>query len=141
MIVGESFHVSGQDPINARVAGSTGWRLWRMALLHTPLTEDDYHEVFDRRNLCGTRWDDGVARREAGVIHEFSEPGQLIVVLGRKVQESFGHPSVTPLVVDEVTYYMIPHPSGLNRWYNDPSNRSTVGKLIAELYLKYRRSE
>jgi len=142
MIVGENSPVPGDEPLNACVVGSTGHRLWRMILLHTPLTTDDYHEVFDRRNLCRQAWSQAEAERVAQVIATLSPPGQVVVLLGSKVQDCFGiREQINPRIVAGTTYYGAPHPSGLNRWYNDGKNRSVVGKLLAELYLSYRRSE
>lgn len=38
------------------------------------------------------------------------------------------------MTVDNIIWYMVPHPSGKNSWYNDNKNREKV----RELFQKFR---
>lgn len=75
----------------------------------------------------GTKWPKENAAANARLIHNLHEPGAHLVLLGRKVAEAFG---VSDLDFcekgerDGVTYWVSPHPSGLNRWWQDPANKA-----------------
>lgn len=138
LIVGEAMAPEcspSESPLSAIRVGSTGWRLWQMMRLHVDITLDEYHDTFDRRNLCRQAWSYVEARRVAQVIRELSPEGQVVVMLGSRVRAAMRvHAGVNPDVVRGVWFYSVPHPSGLNRWYNDAANRSHVGKLLAGIY-------
>jgi hypothetical protein len=68
--------------------------------------------------------------------------GRDVLLLGQKVAEAFEltkggrYPLLlwTKGVLHAVRcrYALIPHPSGLNRWYNDPSNRSWAEDFVTD---------
>lgn len=80
-----------------------------------------YVDAFDRRNLNAV----GKIRR-----------GSMVVLLGDQVRKAFGVPKllIHPQTIDGVTYRQVPHPSGRNRFYNDPVQHELVALLIEELY-------
>jgi hypothetical protein len=106
----------------------------------TGCTERDYIRVFDRMNLLGQRtWNATAARRAAPAILERLE-GRTVMVLGEAVRAALGLPR-SPVMTWRPHSVMrrwctVPHPSGLNRWYNDPVNRVAVVLMMEEMYLR-----
>jgi hypothetical protein len=47
---------------------------------------------------------------------------------------------ILPVVLDGVTYRQLPHPSGICRWYNDPTCAELAVLVLEELYEKWRKS-
>lgn len=119
--------------------GSAGHRLWKM--IPGDVSRRAYLDAFDRRNLLRARqWDPRAAREAARVLTPELE-GRLVLVLGTQVRAALGLPVAEPLarasaaVGDGASFEWIavPHPSGLNRWYNDQVNCAAVGELLREL--------
>ena len=124
--------------------GCTGNRLWQMLAERTGATMRQYVDAFERRNLVvAQRFDRQVAKANAALIYaELWGSGRTVVLLGQEVVRAFGIPPVLlhPQVIGGTTWRQIPHPSGLNRWYNDAENVRLVGLLLEELYTKERES-
>lgn len=116
---------SGYEPLSGRptdfLAGLVG------------LDGDELRTLVGRMNLMespGT-W---VARRAAEKAEYLRRellplmPWNTLVLLGRQVQDAFGidrhNVPVGSIELNEgLMASWIPHPSGLNRWWNDPANR------------------
>lgn len=119
--------------------GCTGHRIWLMVREHTGLDPDQYVAAFDRINLVCGPWSSAIARREAALLLEC---GTLrlrgpVILLGVQVARAFGISEGDPIrscEADGVRFHCVPHPSGLNRWYNDPDNRRRVGLVLADAY-------
>lgn len=123
---------------------ATGHRIWQMIYDKNPDCQmSDYRDAFDRRNLLVGEWSDERARVTASNIIQLGEWKERTVVLfGAKVRDAFRLPK-TPcgsdnqldLVDNKFTYFhWVPHPSGLNQWYNKEENRDAVADLLARLY-------
>lgn len=125
--------------------GSAGWRLWKM--LPGSVTRREYLKMFDRMNLLRSReWSQVDARAAAAAIVPKLR-GRLVVVLGTQVRAALGLPLVRPLERTRTVlpttpsgdaqvaldWLAIPHPSGRNRWYNEPGNRERTGAMLLEL--------
>lgn len=118
---------------------SAGWRLWKM--LPGEVSRREYLAMFDRRNLLRQKvWDQQAAREAAQeLLPELS--GRFVVVLGTQVRAALGLPAVRPLEQMARTeqgtvlfsWIAVPHPSGRNRWYNEPGNKEQVGAMLLEL--------
>jgi hypothetical protein len=124
-------YVLWPDPPNC-----TGWRLWKMLHDRCGATKHDYIRAFDRMNLVtGKQWSAAEGRREAQRLRPMLR-GRVVVLLGQDVRSSFGVPKllIHPQEVDGVVWRQLPHPSGMNLWYNDPTNVSMAGMLLAELF-------
>lgn len=96
-------------------------------------SDQDYLELFDRRNLLTSMEDDP---HEAAVRFKNTlSKGDQIVLLGEAVRRSLDLPKmlIHPLTVDGITYRQIPHPSGRNRFYNDPALKFLVGDMLRSL--------
>lgn len=100
-----------------------------------------YLRVFERVNLVpefpgkngkGDAFPMAEARRRAA---EMSVAGRTVVLCGRKVADSFGvgAPLLGRAERGGAVFYVLPHPSGRNRWWNDPENRRRAGRLIRDL--------
>lgn len=121
--------------------GCTGHNIWRMLSERTGASQEDYVRVFDRRNLLSERhWDPVRARRESETLWERLE-GRTVLVLGQAVRCVLWLPDEPPLlwrVSSGVRWCSVPHPSGLNRWYNEPVHREAVALRLEELYEHHR---
>jgi len=96
------------------------------------LTDAKYVKRFDRINLVrGHRWSIKLAREEANRL--LAERGGPMVLLGAKVASAFGL-DFTPFTVARGQLYLLPHPSGLCRVWNDstavPRTRSLLGEFL-----------
>lgn len=117
-----------------------GWRLWKMLWARTSVTEEEYVERFDRRNLLQTREWKAARARDAAVALEPELLGRRVVVLGTAVRDAFRLPPVLvkPVSLRGITWRQLPHPSGRCRWYNDPKNRAVAGLLLEEEFRRCR---
>jgi hypothetical protein len=102
----------------------------------TPLGEDDYKRLFDRRNLLGSFDDDPTEK--AIEFKQSLKEGDQVILLGEAVRRSLEIPKVLihPLTVDGIIYRQIPHPSGLTRFYNTATTRWLVAQTLFDLVEK-----
>ena len=116
--------------------GCAGHRLYSMLAERRPdLRMRDYVRLFDRRNLVRGPWDAEAARLSArAMLPDLA--GRRVVLLGREVARAFdlgGLQQLGALRAGDVTFYLLPHPSGRNRRYNAPEVRAAAGDLLASL--------
>ncbi len=131
--------------------GCTGYRIYEMLHRTTGCFRIDYMTTFDRINVLNDqRWSAAAARANREAILTQME-GRTAVLMGRAVPAALGLPPTLwdgphrlGAAVYDVdrrwTLYYLPHPSGLNRWYNDIANRDAAASLLTELYTSYRLS-
>lgn len=150
----------GEQPLWPDPPGCTGHRLWKLLQSKMPeVGRREYLRGFDRRNVlrAATEWDaDAAARVGKGVLTEALATGtRRVVVLGQETREALGLPDVSWLkwysfkthcaeaYLDRLAdmqeregamWCLLPHPSGLNRWYNDATNAEAAALLLEELY-------
>lgn len=121
---------------------SAGGRLYAMVREATHLTPSQYVSLFDRMNLVEGPWSYSRAQLAIpGIIQSLA--GRQVVLLGKDVQRAFGIQS-DPLTVhrrlvrllprSEATFYLLPHTSGRNPWYNDPDHRQAAVQLLAQIH-------
>lgn len=137
-------------------SGCTGWRVWQMLSAVHPLTQREYADAFERRNMIdSTTWSEPAAAR-AVVGHLATLGGRRVVLFGAPLRRLFGFVLgdllASPMVRDiapryglmlrdvpgeasteAATFYLLPHPSGRNLWYNNPANRLLAGRVLAGL--------
>ena len=114
--------------------GCAGHRLWQLTAARTGASAMDYARAFHRYNLV-QRGD--FSRNAARDRWHLIEPELLsefdtLVLLGVEVSQAIGLD--IPLLTITPSMILLPHPSGRNRWYNDPVNRTVVEILMEELY-------
>lgn len=129
----------------------TGWNIWRMLADACGASRQEYLECFDRRNLVDAlAWDRGIARRRGPELWRELDQ-RTVCLLGREVA-TIMCPLKFPLqplewytpmggILEDgsparVCY--IPHPSGLNHWYNEPAHRTAVGLRLEQLYTEWK---
>ena len=129
----EPEHALWPDP-----PGCTGWRIWKMTEARTGCTQEQYAETFSRTNLVlGGEWD----RKQAyyNWVHTLEswalEHHDTIVLLGAAVREATRLTHLPSPYISR-SLIILPHPSGLNRWYNSETNRQIVEVLMEELYVE-----
>lgn len=138
----------GTDPSHALYPAprnSAGHRLYDMVREGLGITRARYLESFDRVNLVYGEWDRRAARISASELLP-DLAGRQVALLGREVQIAFGWIGRSPLeewseIVALVprlhaTFHAVPHPSGVNQWYNAPGNRQRVVDLLRRLYIE-----
>ena len=62
--------------------------------------------------------------------------GRTVVLAGLNVAKAFGHVGRRFLEVwrsGGATFALVPHPSGVNRWWNDPANKEAAAELLGRL--------
>lgn len=116
------------EDLYIRPLGCSGHRLSLMLG-----NEEQYLVSFDRRNLL-TSMEDNPAEAAERFKSTLKE-GDQVVLLGEAVRRSLDLPKmlIHPLTVDGITYRQIPHPSGRNRFYNDPALKFLVGDMLRSL--------
>lgn len=146
IIVGEvnPYGSTGANALLDEPRGSSGWRLRVILGLTT-----DHYLALRRYNLCTERWSLAAARKRADEIRQ-THPDRVLVLLGVKVAAAFGlqdghpfsavgesyrdHYSTREAVAMEVgerpTYVLLPHPSGLNRAWNEPGALERARALV-----------
>lgn len=140
LLVGES-NPYGDDPYFAlypEPPHSAGGRLCRLVLGLSPL---EYFAGFDRVNLCSGVWNLRQARERAQALleeaHELGRPA--VVLLGSKVCSAF-RVAFTPFTEEFIEVsddqmlrtIVLPHPSGLNRLWNDPRSFTRAREALAD---------
>lgn len=126
----------GADPTRPLVGGRSGGRLQAAA----GMTLRQYVEAFARVNLIdveqvrdgkGSAFPMDLARERASVLAD-AFAGRRVLFVGRRVARAFGLRS-DYLVWNGNTRFewaIIPHPSGINQWWNDPENVERAGRFL-----------
>lgn len=127
---------------------SAGYRLFEMLrqaayrknMVVSPL---EYANCFERYNLVtGKEWDARAAVFGAQSLLSNLQ-NRKVVICGKAVAKAFDLKkpdfSLYKRHQHGFDYWIIPHPSGLCREYNDPFNVSRVGDLLLELYKESKR--
>lgn len=152
IIIGEAPNRIG-DPTTP-IEGRLGRRLAKLAWgddANIPL----FLAGFDKTNLLrrwpgarngkGSAWNVEKARRAAKTLVDVMK-GRMLVLLGRRVAAAFEiKPSryfkphaLYGVQMEECPYkiiaFVVPHPTGINRWYNDPLHRKTAGAFMRFAY-------
>jgi hypothetical protein len=108
------------------------------------MTRERYLASFERRNALPYLWSSKAAREESTKIRNRFR-GRTVVVLGRATWRAIGLPRIEWLdhykeaagegrrSQSKTVWYLVPHPSGRNPWYNLAKNRSKVTRLLASL--------
>lgn len=114
------------EPVNC-----SGWRLRN----HILGVAQEVYRSFARSNLCVGMW--GAARARDRALEIMREPDlqDVVVLLGGKVTKSFGLKieQLQSLVFADRRFVHLPHPSGLNRVWNDYENVVRARSLMEEV--------
>lgn len=128
-IVGEAPSMRTSRPF----AGRSGERLAELAGVSLDVLRDRYRLVNLLRHWPGpnphgkgSAWEPGLARDRAAAIR--LAPGSILC--GRRVAQAFGLPRVAFFEPDERGVVVIPHPSGISRWWNDPQNVDEARRFL-----------
>lgn len=127
LLVGEA-NPYGTDPEFALYPlpeNASGGRLARIL----GLSRGEYLRRFDRCNLCPSVWSAPTARAAAADI--CAGPYRVVIALGTKVARAFGY-AYEPVTRPRPGLILLPHPSGLNRAWADPTLAPRVRALLAE---------
>lgn len=116
---------------------SAGWRLWKMCHDVSGVSRAEFRRSLEFVNLCDARvWCPLAARRKWEAL-ESAYAGRTVVMCGRLVLAASwrtrGGVGRWYASGGGGRWCYIPHPSGLNREYNDPLLRLVVGLRLEEL--------
>lgn len=129
---------SGRGDPRRPVTGRIGARLMRLC---GGLSLRDYCLLFGRLNLLaefpgkngkGDAFPIDEARRRAAWISR-SLGGRRVVLLGGGVARAFGlsRPRLLEWTrIQDFEAAVVPHPSGINRWWNDPENEAKAAEFL-----------
>ena len=142
LLVGEAISKHGQEPL---VGKASRWLAYMMEMNHI-----DFLERTVRVNLMSkptSSWPFSYARTAARRMFERRAPDEYhaVVLLGRKVQaaccpvlmpgwDGDERPCALAGYWGPTPVYIIPHPSGLCRWWNDPNHRRIAGQLLRHAF-------
>lgn len=145
LLVGETNPYSGDDHEFALYPSPEGSAGHRLCVDILGLGRKDYLERFDRANLCGGTWRIGAARDVAERIKHEHKGDRAFILLGAKVREAFGIWEAAFTVATRYwdlqpgplrewvhTYYLLPHPSGRCRAWNEPGAVARARALLKE---------
>lgn len=101
-------------------------------------TDRQFYEVLTRHvvpvNLCEKSWKRLEARETRDRLFETYLDGRPYILLGRRVAKIFKHEApwfvFLPREFDNSLIVSIPHPSGLNRYWNDPKTAICAGEVL-----------
>lgn len=116
-------------------------RIGRRLAVCAGLSFGDFLHHFDRVNLLherqevfgkGFTFDTVAARIEADRLRSSFGREQTVLLLGGRVAEAFGvrDEYFTRHVINDANAYLLPHPSGINRWWNDPMNMEKMNVFM-----------
>ena len=100
-----------------------------------------YLRAFERRNLLPA-WPGKSGKGDAFPMEEaraaaagMDVRGRTVVCCGRKVAGAFGVRAgfLSETEKDGAAFVVLPHPSGVNRWWNSRSNRRRARRLLRRL--------
>lgn len=134
VIVGERYSSTPTSPTEPLAASSfSGAHLQRLA----GVSAEEYERRADRVNLLGGSADDGPwDPREAELCMQRLLPllqHRRVLLLGRRVSAAF---KIFAPWFDEVRcynteFYCVPHPSGMNRWWNNRRNSEIAREFLS----------
>lgn len=130
------------DPARPLVGKGSGDLLQRL----TGAMPGQYERLFERRNLLGS-WPgrssaggDSFPQSEAKHAAQAILPslaGRRVVLLGSGVARAFGFSAKTTrfrwVERDGATFALSPHPSQVNRWWNNPRNRAEAARFFGSI--------
>ena len=118
-------------------------RIGKLLAELTGLTVEDYLRLTERYNLL-SRWPGKNGKGDAWPADEAAEKaenmtteltGRRVLLLGRNVARAFGLgdlPLMTWQEWNEGKVALIPHPSGIVRWWNDKKNKKEAGDFFRD---------
>lgn len=138
LLVGEApSRTSGPDPLS----GACGARLAGFC----SLSAREFGSTFDRANVLatwpgsagkGSAFPLALARERAAALRRRFRGGRTVILLGRRVARAFGLAEqhyFEPVWVGRSPVFVVPHPSGVNAWFNDPAHARQMRMFLAVL--------
>jgi len=144
LIIGEAPGKNG-DP-STPIEGRIGRRLAECC----GISFEEFLETFSRRNLLDTQPQDNgkgadfnvkAAGRVARELEKQFVPGQVVLILGKRAAAAFRFIDVDyfqRFVVNGASVYVVPHPSGVNHWWNELENELQMIRFMKRIVLEVR---
>lgn len=140
VIVGQQPNANDpEDPLAPDNPMWAGYRLMSLA----GLTPGEYRDRFQRINLnyeAESKFRVSTPQRHRAMdIFTTVREDDILVILGTAVEKAFKGllPPLQPCIIQKahrnVDVVLIPHPSGLNRWWNDPMNTKLAVETLKQV--------
>ena len=129
----------GQEALSLLPVNGTGDRLWRLAAHRTGIPPEEWLDITERHNLVEGPWSLERAKLEARSRYQTYLQDRTVVMLGLDVWGCMRPRDVVERLTNSCEWLRsrdwaeIPHPSGLNRWYNNPLCYEAVAIFLGEL--------
>lgn len=136
LIIGEA--PSKNEPLPRPIEGRIGRRLADFA----DVSFDTFLARTERMNLLAVRQDTAekgfefdhvVAAERAREVVKNLEPERVVLLLGKRVAKAAGIAKdyfIPCFCENGALIYVVPHPSGVNRWFNDPKNLAKMSGFM-----------
>jgi uracil-DNA glycosylase len=146
LIIGEAPGKHG-DPTKP-IEGRIGARLATCC----GLSLQEFLDTFDRVNLLeeqpqdngkGTHFNVKAAAKVAKVIERSLQPGQVVLILGKRAAAAFGLTHIQYFewfALNHAKSVVVPHPSGASRWWNTLDNELQMIKFMHTVIKDLRQS-
>ena len=108
-----------------RPVGSAGHRLFKMS----GMTWSEYNATFDRKNMSDVPLG----------LRDFTFKDRAVIVLGKSTWIKLGFAAhcqpFSKMIIDQINaaFYLVPHPSGKNLFYNEPRNQESTTRLLRRI--------
>jgi hypothetical protein len=84
------------------------------------------------KNGKGDSFPISLARKRADKIQKLFERYDRVVLLGENVARAFRVKGTIGVLDARNKFCLIPHPSGVNRWYNNKENKELASRTLRE---------
>jgi hypothetical protein len=83
----------------------------------------------------GARFDLSAARQFADLTRRRIANGRIVILLGKRVAAAFGvrDDYFVAQAINGATIYVVPHPSGVNRWFNAAHHRALMTTFMERI--------
>lgn len=130
----------GGKEVEGKPAFDKGFSAMRLSKLMDCPDVEEFKRKYYRMNVFESiqEWDADEARVWAALFCSMANRPTTAILCGAKVHAAFGLVMRRPFEVVRRGYIqlvLMPHPSGLNRWWNDPANVELAKRELS----KYRR--
>lgn len=145
LIIGEAPGKNG-DPTTP-IEGRVGRRLAECA----GIPFEEFLDTFDRRNLLdvqpqdsgkGAKFNVKSAGRVARELEKHFTLGQIVLLLGQRTASAFriiNEPYFNCTPINGARVYIVPHPSGVNTWWNSLDNELEMIRFMHRIVKDIRR--
>jgi len=141
VIIGQAPHKSAVKNFRPLIDGKCGYRLSETC----GIEHEEYAQIFNTINLIdeymgksgkGDYFPLKLAKEKASQIWpDLDSKYDIVILAGKSVANAFGIKAeyFQWIKINDINLVVIPHPSGVNRWWNDDSNKEKAKQFMRNL--------